>query len=68
MPGSTTTPGPAGARAGAPVGFAFHSGDSVGTRDKFSIAAQWLACTYPYQRFADALTNVDAWFGATVGR
>ena len=47
MPGSTTTPGPAGARAGAPVGFAFHSGDSVGTRDKFSIAAQLLAYAYP---------------------
>jgi len=55
MPGSTTTPGPAGARAGAPVGFAFHSGDSVGTRDKFSIAAQLLAYAYPCQRFAPHL-------------
>ena len=56
MPGSTTTPGPAGARASAPVGFAFHSGDSVGTRDKYSVAAQLLAYAYPCQRFAPHLT------------
>src|SRR5437763_15451683 len=26
------------------------------------------ACTYPYQRFANALADVHAWFRATVGR
>ena len=68
MPVSSTTPGPSGARAGAPVGFAFHCGDSVGTRDKFSIAAQWLACTFPYRRFADTLADDCARLGADVDR
>jgi hypothetical protein len=68
MPVSSTTPGPSGARAGAPVGFAFHCGDSVGTRDKFSIAAQWLACTFPYRRFADTLADDCARLGADVAR
>ena len=68
MPVSSTTPGPSGARAGAPVGFAFHCGDSVGARDKFSIAAQWLACTFPYRRFADTLADDCARLGADVAR
>jgi hypothetical protein len=42
--------------------------NGVGTPNSLISRLNSLACTYPYQRFADALTNVDAWFGATVGR
>jgi hypothetical protein len=42
--------------------------DSVGTREQFSIAAQWLACTYPYRRFTCILTNARARLGADVVR
>jgi hypothetical protein len=68
MPVSSTTPGPAGARAGAPVSFAFHNRDSVGTQDTIAIAAQWLACTFPYRRFADTLAAACARLGADVAR
>ena len=34
MPGSSTTPGPAGARNSAPVRVAFHESKRVGTRDE----------------------------------
>ena len=68
MPGSSTTPGRPSARAGAPGRVAFHYTDSVGTRDSFSIAAQWLACTFPYRRFADILTDACARLGADVVR
>jgi hypothetical protein len=44
MPGSSTTPGRPDARAGASGRVAFRYTDSVGARDSFSIAAQWLAC------------------------
>jgi len=47
MPGSPTTPGRPSARVGALGHFAFHYTDSVGTRDQFSIAAQWLALHVP---------------------
>jgi hypothetical protein len=50
MPGSTTTPGHPGARDCALRRFAFRYTDSVGTRNQFSIVAQWLACTYPCRR------------------
>ena len=46
MPGSPTTPGWPRARVGALGHIAFHYTDSVGTRNQFSIAAQWLACTF----------------------
>src|SRR5215471_14834242 len=68
MPGSSTTPGWPSARVGALGHFAFHYTDSVGTRDKFSIAAQWLACTFPCRRFADILTDACARLGADVAR
>ena len=55
MPGSPTTPGWPSARVGALGHIAFHYTDSVGTRNQFSIAAQWLACTFPCRRFADIL-------------
>jgi hypothetical protein len=42
--------------------------DSVGTRNQFTIAAQWLACTFPYRRFADILADACARLGADVVR
>ena len=68
MPGSTTTPGHPDARAVAPEHVAFRYTDSVGARDSFPIAAQWLACTSPCRRFADALANACARLGADVDR
>src|SRR3984957_11381502 len=47
---------------------AFRYTDSVGTRNQFSIAAQWLACTFPYRRFADILADARARLGADVVR
>src|SRR6516164_5623283 len=68
MPGSPTTPGWPSACVGALGHIAFHYTDSVGTRNPFSIAAQWLACTFPYRRFADILADACARLGADVGR
>ena len=68
MPGSPTTPGWPSARVGALGHIAFHYTDSVGTRYHFSIAAQWLACTFPCRRFADILADACARLGADVGR
>ena len=68
MPGSSTTPGRPSACVGALGHIAFHYTDSVGTRNQFSIAAQWLACTFPYRRFADILADVCARLGADVVR
>jgi len=68
MPGSPTTPGWPSARVGALGHIAFHYTDSVGTRNHFSIAAQWLACTLPCRRFADILADACARLGADVGR
>src|SRR6202045_2590781 len=66
MPGSSTTPGCPSACVGALGHIAFRYTDSVGTRNQFSIAAQWLACTFPYRRFADILANACARLGADV--
>jgi len=68
MPGSSTTPGRPSACVGALGHIAFHYTDSVGTRNQFSIAAQWLACTFPCRRFADILTDACARLGADVVR
>jgi len=68
MPGSMTTPSRLSARVGALSRLAFRYTDSVGTRNSFSIAAQWLACTYPCRRFADILTDARARLGADVVR
>src|SRR6202045_2448387 len=68
MPGSSTTPGCPSACVGALGHIAFRYTDSVGTRNQFSIAAQWLACTFPYRRFADILANACARLGADVVR
>jgi len=68
MPGSPTTPGRPSACVGALGHFAFRYTDSVGTRNQFSIAAQWLACTFPCRRFADILANACARLGVDVVR
>ena len=68
MPGSSTTPGRPSACVGALGHIAFRYTDSVGTRNQFSIAAQWLACTFPYRRFADILADACARLGADVVR
>src|SRR5260370_42628882 len=68
MPGSSPTPGSPSACVGALGHIAFHYTDSVGTRNQFSIAAQWLACTFPYRRFADILADACARLGADVVR
>src|SRR6202163_2633476 len=68
MPGSSTTPGCPSACVGALGHIAFRYTDSVGTRNQFSIAAPWLACTFPYRRFADILADACARLGADVVR
>jgi hypothetical protein len=68
MPGSSTTPGRPSACVGALGRIAFHYTDSVGTRNQFSIAAQWLACAFPCRRFADILADACARLGADVVR
>ena len=60
--------GSAGARADVPARMAFRYSNNVGTRNYRPFAAQWLACTFPYRRFAGPLTRTDARLGASVGR
>ena len=68
MPGSSTTPGSHCTCDGAQCDVAFRSLDSVGTRDKNDIVAQWLACTYPYRRFDLTLADEAARLGANADR
>lgn len=68
MPGSSTTPGRAGARDGVPVRVAFRPLNGVDTRDIMSIAARWLAYALPCRRFAATLTSDNARLGADVDR
>ena len=67
MPGSKTTPGLAGARNGAPASVAFRGVNNVGTRVYNAFAAQWLAYTLPYRRFAVILAEDCARIGGDVG-
>jgi len=67
MPGSQTTPGPTGARNNAPADFAFRQVNNVGNRVDNGFAAQWLAYTLPYRRFADILADACARIGGDVG-
>jgi hypothetical protein len=55
MPGSQTTPGRPGACSNAPIRIAFRHVYGVGTRDKQSIAARWLAYACLCQRFTPHL-------------
>jgi len=66
MPGSKTTPGPAGTRNDAPASFAFRGVNNVGTRVSNAFAAQWLAYTLPYRRFAVILAEDCARIGGDV--
>lgn len=68
VPGSSTTPGRRGARDCAPLRVALRVLNRVGTRNNTTIAAQWLAHTFPYRRFADHLTVACARLGADVVR
>jgi hypothetical protein len=68
MPGSTTTPGHMGTRAVAPICIAFQQSNGVGSRDKQSFTAQWLAYALPYRRFACTLTGTCARLGADAVR
>ena len=67
MPGSKTTPGLAGARNDAPASVAFRGVNNVGTRVYNAFAAQWLAYTLPYRRFAVILAEGCARIGGDVG-
>ena len=66
IPGSQTTPGPTGARNNAPADFAFRRVNNVGTRVANGFAAQLLAYTIPYRRFADVLADACARIGGDV--
>jgi hypothetical protein len=68
VPGSSTTLDRPSARVGALGRIAFRYTDSVDIQDQFSIAAQWLACTFPYRRFADILADACARLEADVVR
>jgi hypothetical protein len=68
MPGSLTTPGHPSACDGALGNVAFRCTESVGARNTFSFAAQWLACMFPCRRFAGALADACARLGADAVR
>jgi hypothetical protein len=68
MPGSQTSPGRPNACDGASARIAFRPTDSVGTRIQVYFAAQWLAYTLPYRRFADTLADACARLGADADR
>src|SRR5215470_10275437 len=68
MPGSTTTPGHTGTRAAAPICIAFQQSNGVGSRDKQSFEAQWLAYALPCRRFARTLAGACARLGADAVR
>ena len=67
MPGAQTTPGPTGARNDAPASVAFRGVNNVGPRVYNAFAAQWLAYTLPYRRFAVLLAEDCARIGGDVG-
>jgi len=50
------------------VRVAFRLANNVGTRNHDYFAAQWLACAFPYRRFADVLTDAAARLGGGVDR
>ena len=66
MPGSKTTPGLAGTRNDAPASVAFRGVNNVGTRVYNAFAAQWLAYTLPYRRFAVILAEDCARIGGSL--
>ena len=60
MPGSIDDAGPPVARDDVPGRVAFCRLEGIGTPIWKSYAAQWLAYTYPCQRFADSLAAARA--------
>jgi len=68
MPGSQTSPSRSNACDDASARVAFRPTDSVGTRIQVYFAAQWLAYTLPYRRFADTLADACARLGADADR
>jgi len=68
MPGSSTTPGPPGARACAPVCIAFRLRNGVSTRDMNLCGAQRLAYVLLCRRFAAALAGDSARLEVDVDR
>jgi len=57
MPGAKTTPGRLDTCDAASIRVAFRQRNNVGTREKGTFAAQWLACALPCQRFAVVLAG-----------
>src|SRR5215471_14914428 len=68
MSGSSTTPGPPGARAYAPVCIAFRLRNGVSTRNMNLCGAQWLAYVLLCRRFAAAFAGDRARLGVDVDR
>jgi hypothetical protein len=68
MPGSQTTRGQMDTRDDVPIRVAFHHTYGVGTPEKITYAAQWLAYTLPCRRFTDTLADGGARLGADVDR
>ena len=60
--------GSVGTRAVAPTRVAFHVLERVSIRDINHFVAPWLACTFPYRRFAGILANARARLGGDVVR
>ena len=63
-----TSPGWPNACDGASARIALRPTDSVGTQIAVYFAAQWLAYTLPYRRFADFLADACARLGADADR
>ena len=68
MPGSLTTRSRTASRDGETARVAFGVRHTLGAPDGITIAAQWLAYTHPYRRFASVLADRRARLGADVGR
>ena len=60
MPGSQTTPGPAGARNNAPADFAFRQVNNVGTRVDNGFAVEIAIADHPPHRSERALLTHSA--------
>jgi hypothetical protein len=68
MPGSQTTRSQTDTRDDVSVRVAFRQSYGVGTPEKITYAARWLAYTLPCRRFTDTLADAGARLGADAGR
>ena len=68
MPGSQTTQGQSGTCDDVSGRVAFRHTYGVGTLEKITFAAQWLAYTLPCRRFADTLADDCARLGVNADR